>query len=90
MATKSKKTETTIIYTTAKKVLGLATKVNDFALSTTEKAALKSIDLTEKGLGFSNTVVKRGLKVSAKQQDVIFNTLDTVKGKVVKFIPKFK
>ena len=90
MATKTKKANTTIIDSTAKRVLEIVTKVNDFALSTTETVALKSIELTEKGLGLSNKVVKKGLKVSAKQQDVVFNTLDTVKVKAVKFIPKFK
>jgi len=90
MATKTKKAKTTMIDTASKKVLGLATRANDLALSTTEKVALKSIDLTEKGLGFSTKVVKKGLKVSAKQQDVVFNTLEIAKGKVIKFIPKFK
>ncbi|MFL0353190.1 hypothetical protein [Xanthomarina sp. GH4-25] len=90
MATKTKKTQATLIDTTAKKVLGLTVKANDLALNTTEKVALKSIELTEKSLGFSNKVLKKGLKASAKNQDIVFNTLDTVKGKVVKFIPKFK
>ncbi len=87
MATKK---ETTIIDTTAKKVLGLATKANDLALNTTEKVVLKSISLTEKGLGLSSKIVNKGLKASAKNQDLVFNTLETVKGKAVKFLPKFK
>ncbi len=87
MATKK---QTTIIDTTAKKVLGLATKANDLALNTTEKIALKSLDLTEKGLGLSSKILKKGLKASAKNQDMVFNTLEAVKGKAVKFVPKFK
>jgi len=87
MATKK---QTTIIDTTAKKVLGLATKANDLALNTTEKVATKSINLTEKGLGLSTKIVKKGLKASAKNQDLVFNTLETVKGKAAKFLPKFK
>ena len=90
MATKPKKTETTIIDTTAKKALGLATKANDLALSTTEKVAMKSIGLTEKGIEFSSKIAKKGLKVSAKNQDFIFDTLESVKGKAAKFLPKFK
>jgi len=82
--------QTTIIDTTAKKVLGLATKANDLALNTTEKVALKSLDLTEKGLGLSSKILKKGLKASAKNQDLVFNTLETVKDKAVKFVPKFK
>ncbi|MDO6596270.1 hypothetical protein Q4512_05040 [Oceanihabitans sp. 2_MG-2023] len=87
MATKIK---ATIINTTANKVLGLTTKANDFALNTTEKVFTKSIDLTEKGVGLSAKLVKKGLKFSAKNQDVIFNTLETVKGKAVQFLAKSK
>ena len=90
MATKTKKAKTTIINTTTNTVLGLTTKANDFALSTTEKVLTKSIDLTEKGLGLSTKLVKKGLKVSAKNQDLVFNTLETVKDKAVKFIAKSK
>lgn len=87
MATKK---QTTLIDATANKALGLVTKANDLALSATEKVAMKSIGLTEKGLGFSSKIVKKGIKVSAKNQDIVFNTLETVKGKAVKFLPKFK
>ena len=90
MATKTKNTQTTIIDTTANKALGLATKANDLALSTTEKVAMKSISLTEKGLGLSSKIVKKGLNFSAKNQDIVFDTLETVKGKAAKFLPKFK
>tara|TARA_R110002072_G_scaffold7993_9_gene42221 strand:+ start:1944 stop:2216 length:273 start_codon:yes stop_codon:yes gene_type:complete len=90
MATKTKKAQTTIIDTTANKALELVTKANDLALNTTEKVVTKSIDLTEKGLGLSSKMVKKGLKASAKNQDFVFNTLETVKGKALKFLPKFK
>jgi hypothetical protein len=90
MATKTKKTQTTIIDTTANKALELVTKANDLALSTTEKVAMKSISLTEKGIEFSSKIAKKGLKASAKNQDFIFDTLETVKGKATKFLPKFK
>ena len=86
----TKKTQTTIIDTTANKALGLATKANDIALSTTEKVAMKSIGLTEKGIGLSSKIVKKGLKVSAKNQELVFNTLESVKEKLVKYLPKFK
>jgi len=90
MATKTKKTQKTIIDTTANKALELATKANDLALITTEKVVTKSINLTEKGIGLSSKIVKKGLKASAKNQDLVFNTLETVKGKALKFLPKFK
>ncbi|MFD2914528.1 hypothetical protein [Psychroserpens luteus] len=87
MATKK---QTTIIDTTANKALELVTKANDLALSTTEKLAMKSISLAEKGLGLSTKIVKKGIKASAKNQELVFDTLETVKGKAVKFLPKFK
>jgi len=90
MATKTKKTQTTFIDTAANKALGLATKANNLALSTTEKVAMKSIKLTEKGLGLSSKIVEKGLKASAKNQDFVFDTLEIVKGKAAKFLPKFK
>ena len=90
MATKTNKTQTTIIDTAAKKALGLATKANDLAISTTEKVAMKSISLSEKGVELSSKIAKKGLKASAKNQDFVFDTLETVKGKAAKFLPKFK
>lgn len=90
MAAKTKKAKTTIINTTTNKVLGLTNKANDLALNTTEKVLTKSIDLTEKGIGLSTKIVKKGLKVSAKNQEVVFNTLETVKDKALKFIGKSK
>jgi len=85
MATKK---QTTIIDTAAHKALGLATKANDLALCTTEKVFTKSISLTEKGLGLSSKLLKKGLKISAKNQDFVFDTMETVKGKALKFLPK--
>ncbi|WP_411893307.1 hypothetical protein [Winogradskyella sp. A2] len=87
MATKK---QTTIIDNTTKRVLGIATKANNLALNATEKVFEKSFDLTEKGIGLSSKIVKKGLKVSAKNQNIVFDTLDTVKGKAVKYLPKFK
>jgi hypothetical protein len=83
MATK-KATKATIIETATGKVLGLATKANDFALNKTEKAVLSSFALTEKCIGFSGKVVKKGLQVSAMQQDMVFDILGNIKKKVLK------
>jgi hypothetical protein len=90
MATKTKNTEKTIIDSAATKAIGLAIKANDMALSTAEKVGMKSISLAEKGFGLSSKLVKKGLKASAKNQELVFNTLETVKGKATKFFPKFK
>ncbi|AUC81178.1 hypothetical protein [Lacinutrix sp. Bg11-31] len=89
-STKTKKAKATLINTTTNTVLGLTTKANNIALKTTEKVLTKSIDLTEKGIGLSSKVVKKGLKVSAKNQNLVFDTLETVKDKAVKFLVKSK
>lgn len=89
MATTTKRKQTTIIDVTANKALGLVTKANDIALNTTEKVVMKTINLTEKGVGISSKLIKKGLKASAKKQDFVFNSLETVKGKAIKFLPKF-
>jgi hypothetical protein len=90
MGTKTKKAQTTIIDTTANKAIELATRANDLALNTAEKLAMKSINLTEKGIGLSSKIIKKGLKASAKNQEFVFNTLETVKVKASKFLPKTK
>ena len=89
MATTTKRTQTTIIDVTANKALGLVTKANDIALNNTEKLVMKSINLTEMGVGISSKLMKKGLKASAKKQDFVFNSLETVKVKAIKFLPKF-
>lgn len=84
MATKTKNTETTMIATTAKTMLSLSNKANDFALKTTEKAFDKSMAFTTTCLGLTSKVIKTGLKYSAAHQNMVFSTLETVKGKIVK------
>ena len=85
MATKkTKKVKATIIETTANKVLGFATMANEFALAKTERAVLNSFELTGKCVDFSGKVMKKGLQVSASQQDMVFDVLGSLKKKVVK------
>jgi hypothetical protein len=82
--TKTKKANATIIETATGKVLGLVTKVNDFALIKTEKAVVSSFAMAEKCIGFSGKLMKKGLQVSASQQDMVFDVLGNIKKKVVK------
>ncbi len=85
MATKkTKKVKATVIETITGKALGVATKLNDFALNKTEKAVLTSFAMTEKCIGFSGKVMKKGLQVSAAQQNMVFDVLGSVKKKIVK------
>lgn len=85
MATKkTKKTTATILETVTGKALGVATKLNDFALNKTEKAVMASFEMTEKCIGFSSKVIKKGLQLSAAKQDVVFDVLGSIKKKAVK------
>ncbi len=80
----AKRVKKTAIEKVTNNVLGLATKANDLALNTTEKAFTTSINVTEKCLGATNTIVKKGLEISATQQDLVFDVLKGVKKKIVK------
>jgi hypothetical protein len=80
----TKKANKTLVETATSTVLGVATKANDFALNTTEKAFTKSFSGAEKCIGLSNKVVKRGLQISASQQDLVFDVLESVKKKVTR------
>lgn len=85
MATKkTKKVKATLIETVTGKALGVATKLNDFALNKTENAVLKSFKMTEKCIGFSGKVIKKGLQISAAKQDMVFDVLGNIKKKAVK------
>jgi hypothetical protein len=84
MATKTKNTKRTRIEKVAHGVLGLATKANSLALQTTEKAFTTSFKMTEKGLGATHMLIKKGLEISASQQDLAFDVLKGIKKKIVK------
>lgn len=84
MAMQNKTTNPSIIDATAKKAIVLSNKANDFALKSTEKVFNKSLELAGIGFSFSNSVIKKGLQMTAKQQDLVFNVLEATKGKIVK------
>ncbi|MGB6154236.1 MAG: hypothetical protein WBG48_19800 [Pricia sp.] len=82
MATKTVKR--TGIEKVAGSFLGLATKTNDFALNTTEKVFTTSFMVAGKCLDTTSKVVRKGLEISAIQQDLAFDVLKGVKKKIVK------
>lgn len=90
MATQNKTTNASLIDSTAKKALVLSNKANDFALKSTEKAFNKSLELADTGLSFSNSLIKKGLQMTAKQQELVFNVLEAAKGKLIKKSKKTK
>ena len=66
---------------TFENALDAVTLANRIALSTTEKGFTKGLSLIEKSQGFTSKTLKKGFQFSAKQQDVVFNTLETSKEK---------
>ena len=80
----TKKANKSIVEMATSTVLGVATKANNIALDTTEKAFTKSFSMAEKCIGFSSSIVKRSLQISASQQDLVFDVLESVKKKIVR------
>ncbi|MEO0573371.1 MAG: hypothetical protein AAF039_16835 [Bacteroidota bacterium] len=80
----TKRTKQTLVEKVTNKALGLATKANDFALTTTEKAFNTSFIVANKSLDLTNKVIKKGLDITATQQDLVFDVLHGVKKRIVK------
>lgn len=62
--------------------------VNNFALATTESVTLKGIKTVGQWQKSTDTAIKNALKVSAKNQDKVFDTLDAGKVVLVKNVSK--
>ena len=84
MATARKKQSKSLIENATSMALKFATKANDCALKTTEKAFSKSFEMSEKCSGTTHTIVKKGLTISAMQQDLVFDILSGIKKRIIK------
>jgi hypothetical protein len=84
MTTKNKKTVTAIINKTVKTVKSTATKANAFALKSTDNVVSEAIKTAGQWQGVTSKAVKGGLKVAATQQDMMFDTLESAKGQILK------
>ena len=63
---------------------------NDYALKTATEVVDGAIENSEKWQGVATKAVKGGLKLAAKQQEIVFNTLETVKGQLSESASRFK
>jgi hypothetical protein len=63
-------------------------KLNSFALKSTEKVILKSIDTAENLQEITSRKLKSTFKFTAKQQDNFFNNLEKGKGMIWKKLNK--
>jgi predicted metal-dependent hydrolase len=63
---------------------------NDFTFETAEGLVDGLAVNGEKWQGVANKAVKSGLKVAARQQDIMFSTFETVKGQLMNSAARFK
>jgi len=64
--------------------------VNAYTLKTAEELVDGAIVNTEKWQGVATKAVKGSLKLAAKQQDIMFDTLETVKDQLTQSANRFK
>ncbi len=92
MATKKVKTKKTKV--TVNKTWGqlkdVVKDVNEFALETSEEVVEGVITNGEKWQQVVEKATKGGLKLTARQQDIVYNTLETVKGQLVDSTKRLK
>lgn len=57
--------------------------VNEYTLKTAEGLVEVALENGEKWQAVGNKAIQGGLKLAAKQQDIVFDTLETVKGQLI-------
>lgn len=67
-----------------------AKDANNYALNTAEEIVEVAIENGEKWQTVATKAVKGSLKLASKQQDIIFDTLETVKGQLSKSSSRFR
>lgn len=70
--------------------VGNPKNINAITLDYTEKMFMKGLIIAEKYQKISNKAIKNGLNLSAKQQEIAFDNLEVLKGKLMKIIQKRK
>lgn len=61
----------------------VANKTNELALNTTETVVTEALDATAEWQIVTNNAIKAGFKLAAKQQDLIFDAMESVKDQVI-------
>ena len=86
MATKTKKNNKKTV--TVENAIDAATLVNTVALTTVETAVTKGFEVVENLQTKTESLLKKVFGFSAKQQDLMFDTLDASKEKATKTLKK--
>ncbi len=58
-------------------------EVNNFALETSEDLVNEAINRTEQWQKVATKAIDGGLKLAATQQDIVFDTLESIKGQFI-------
>ena len=86
MATKKNAKETMTekytIETVVDRVKDMSKEINDFALETTEDIVTGAISRTEQWQNIASKAIDGGLKLAANQQEIVFDTLESIKGQL--------
>lgn len=77
-------TRSTPVESATRFLLEKAKKANDYAIDTTEQVFDFSFKMTDKALDFTSNAIRKGLKVTAAQQELAFGVLNNLKSKVLK------
>ena len=72
------------------KVKNTAKTVNTFTLKTADTLADGALENGEKWQGLATKAVKGGLHLAERQQEIVFDTLEEVKGQLVKSATRFR
>ena len=67
-----------------------AKKINEYALNTTEEVVTETITIAEQWQKVTDKALKGGVKLMENQQNLIFDTLETVKTQLIDGKKKLK
>lgn len=82
--------ETVAETVTVDNLVDTAKSINKYTLKTAEEVVDGAIVNGEKWQDITSKAVKGGLKLADKQQDIMFDTLETVKGQLIGSAKRFK
>ena len=75
---------------TVDNLVDTAKNVNQYTLKTAEEIVDGALANSEKIQGITAKAMKGGLKLAAQQQEIVFDTLDTVKGQLVVSVKRLR
>ncbi len=91
MATKRVKKTANVVaeVVTLKNIKKASKSVNDYTLKTAEELVGGALENGAKWQAITNKAIKGSLKLADKQQDIVFDTLETVKGQLISNAGRF-